>query len=221
MKKMLFASAMLAMTMGGPAYAADMAAAPAMSTYNWSGFYAGVQAGYAWGDATAPYGFVSGGPYPAFQAAAKQKGFIGGVHAGYDYQLDSIVFGVEGDVEYSNVKGDDGGSGGHVNGLDDKWQGSLRGRLGYAFDNVLVYGTGGVAFMHATATAPGYTDGVGFTGWTAGAGAQYALTPQLSVRAEYRYTDFGKSEAAFPAYGYYENYNPKQNAVRIGLSYRF
>lgn len=231
MKRLAVYSAMLSLAFAGSAFAADLptyqgpeaAVQPTTPTkaVNWTGFYAGVQGGYAFGDASAPYGFAAGGPYTSSQDAADQTGFFGGVHAGYDYQIDKIVLGVEGELEYSDVGGDDGGSGGDVNALNNNWQGSLRGRVGYAVDSVLLYGTAGAAFMNATATAPSGTDSADFAGWTAGLGLEYAVSDHLSARAEYRYTNFGKSEANPSGTTYYENYNPTGNSVRLGLSYRF
>jgi outer membrane immunogenic protein len=75
--------------------------------------------------------------------------------------------------------------------------------------------------MDATATAPGHTADVNFVGWTAGVGLEYALTDSITTRVEYRYTDFGTKEAAFPVNGYYEDYTPTQSLVRVGLSFKF
>ena len=192
------------------------------SVYDWTGFYIGGQVGYQWGSATAPYQSPAGsGAYNGHQAAANQSGAVGGLDAAYQYQFNSMVLGIAGDIEFSGVSGSDGGSGGDVNALDNNWQGSIRANLGYAFNRFLVYGTGGVAFMSATATAPHETDSVDFTGWTAGGGVAYAFTNHWSTAVEYRYTDFGTSIAHFPKNNYNEKYNPIDNAVRVILNYRF
>ena len=188
---------------------------------DWSGFYAGVQGGFATGSAAIPYGNTSGGPYTDTQDDAGQSGIFGGVHVGAQTQMDGVVVGLEADVELSGVNGDDGGDAGDINGLENNWQGSLRGRLGYAMDSVMVYGTAGLAYLDATATAPGETDNVDFFGWTVGAGVEAMFTEDVSARVEYRYTDFGSSEAAFPGNGYYEDVNPRQHSVRFGVSYHF
>jgi len=193
----------------------------AASGVDWTGFYAGLQGGYATGDAAAPFAAVSGGPYTLSQSPAAQSGLFGGLHIGAQQQIDKLVFGVEADAELSGVAGDDGGSGGDLNALNNNWQGSVRGRLGYALDPVMIYGTAGLAVMNATATAPSATANVNFAGFTLGGGVEAAVTDTISARVEYRYTDFGSSEAAFPANGYFENYNPKQHAVRVGVSYHF
>jgi outer membrane immunogenic protein len=212
----------------GSAGAADLYVPPtpesavtAATAFDWTGGYIGAQVGYTWGNAPAPYSFVAGGPYTLPQDPANQTGFVGGVHAGYNFQTSNLVLGVEGDIEKSGVGGDDGGSGGDINALNNNWQGSLRGRLGFAVDSILLYGTAGMAVMNATATAPGHTADVTFTGWTAGVGLEYALTANLTSRVEYRYSSYGAKEAAFPVNGYYESYSPAESTIRVGLSYKF
>src|SRR5690606_1699612 len=112
-------------------------------------------------------------------------GFIGGLHAGYNWQSGSFVYGVEGDIDYTNVEGghdfDILGETGHLS-LNSDWQGSLRLRAGYAVDTWLFYGTGGVAFGRAEleASAPTYdtvSDENTHVGWTLGAGVEKAFTP--------------------------------------------
>lgn len=71
---------------------------------------------------------------------------IGGIHAGYNYQIQSFVIGAETDINWTSIKGDDGGAGGMLDQTKLKWLGSLRGRLGYAWDRFLVFGTGGLEY---------------------------------------------------------------------------
>ena len=145
------------------------------------------------------------------------SGVIGGAHVGYNYQINQFVLGLEGDVDgsslsrtanfapFSNYYQDYIPISIHSNlGV----QGSIRGRLGYAFDRVLVYATGGVAFGgFNTNVSTAYinalfypaffgTDSFSNTrvGWTVGGGLEYAVTNNWSVRAEYRYTDFGTTQ---------------------------
>jgi outer membrane immunogenic protein len=218
-----FAASLLAATSAFAAdlpYAAEPTPVAVPIAFDWTGFYVGAQAGYMWGDVSAPYGAV-GGPFDSDQDDFDQDGFVGGVHIGYNAQFNQIVVGLEADAEFSGVEGDDDGSGGDVNGLDHNWMGSVRARLGFAFDNFLPYVTGGVAFLDADATAPVDDDDVTFVGWTVGAGLEYAITQNWSVRAEYRYTDFGSERVSFPDDGYDENLSPELHAVRVGVSYRF
>jgi outer membrane immunogenic protein len=194
MKKLLLSAAALALV-GGSALAADLptyeaapAVAPMVSAFNWTGFYAGVQTGYAWGDADVAGDFV-GDDYDV-------DGWLLGGFAGFNFEISSFVAGIEADLEWVNADGDnDVGSS-----TDLSWQGSLRGRLGIALDRVLLYGTGGLAIADidadfvvddaATVVSSSETD----LGWTVGAGVDFAVTDQIFVRGEYRYTDFGEIE---------------------------
>ncbi len=151
--------------------------------YDWSGFYAGIGAGYGTGDAD--YGFGGGGSYDI-------DGFILGGIVGYNFQTGPWVFGVEGDLYWSGIDGSTGDFGGISTDVD--WLGSVRGRVGYAFDNILPYVTAGVAFAHSDvdiAAFGGVSDNNTHIGWTAGLGVEVGVTQNLSASLEYRYTDFG------------------------------
>lgn len=232
------AASLLALGLGG-AQAADLTYEPpvvvAPAVFNWSGFYAGVHAGYAWGSEKDDQSNLF--PDVATDQASDSfdmDGFIGGVHGGYNWQMDQFVFGVEGDIDYANLKGDANYSylGGDVTGnleMKSEWQASARLRAGYAFDNFLVYATGGVAFADGKLSSSGYSyitdsnfgsdDTNTHVGWTIGAGAEYAFTPNWIARAELRYTDFGSK-----TYQLYEgpvDASWTQTAVTVGLSYKF
>jgi outer membrane immunogenic protein len=198
-----------------PAVAPYQAVAPA-GYYDWTGFYVGVQAGYAFADSN---------------LGDDLDGFVGGVHAGYNYQINNWVLGVEGDIEASGVD-----ASGNVTlpapagltafSVDNKWLGSVRGRVGYAFDRVLVYATGGVAFgdFDVRATNGGVTssDSNTHVGWTVGAGVEVAITNNVTARVEYRYTDLGDKNYTFAAPVNTVNYDAKDiHAVRVGVSYKF
>jgi outer membrane immunogenic protein len=113
-------------------------------------------------------------------------------------------------------------------------QGSVRGRLGYAFDRILVYVTGGAEFADVQNTFssrgiigafPGGTDSFSSvrTGWTLGGGVEYAIADNWSLRAEYRYTDFGRYFDYFAnTYpGYFLGMHLTDNSVRAGFSCKF
>ena len=226
MKQLLLASALSALMLT-PVLAAD-AVAPIASVYDWSGFYVGLQAGYGWSRVDQPYGDV-GEPFIFPQDDADGDGWLGGVHVGYNKQYGSWVLGLEGDFEASNIDGDDGAplEVDHLNGFEFKWLGSVRGRVGYALDRTLLYGTGGYAFMRGSAYAVGGDEPVEeshsatFHGWTIGAGAEYAFTDNLTARLEYRYTDFGAKRISFPFHVYDVEVDPSFHAVRLGVSYKF
>ncbi len=181
------------------------------------------------------------------------NGVIGGAHVGYNYQINQFVLGLEGDVDgsslsktanfapFSSYYQDFIPTTVHSNlGV----QGSIRGRLGYAFDRVLVYATGGVAFGGFNTTVstayanalfyPAFFGSDSFSntrvGWTVGGGLEYAITNNWSVRAEYRYTDFGPSNNvlanSFPGFngdflGATVHTNLIENRVQVGFSYKF
>lgn len=158
-----------------------------------------------------------------FSNSFDADGFIGGVHLGVNFQSGSFVYGIEADIEGGNVEGDDDGVGGAVDRFDLQWMGSVRGRLGYAWDRLLVYGTAGVAFADVEADADDFvaSDSNTHTGWTVGAGAEFALNEQWTTRLEYRYADFSDERYELtPAY-LDADYEFDMHAVRVGVSYKF
>src|SRR5690606_33039578 len=113
----------------------------------WTGGYVGLHAGYAWGRENDDQSEFSP-PAETVGDRFDVDGFIGGIHAGYNWQPGSFVYGVEGDIDYANIKGgaDFDFFGPARLSFESDWQGSLRLRAGYAVDTWLFYGTGGVAF---------------------------------------------------------------------------
>ncbi|MET4632565.1 outer membrane protein [Kaistia defluvii] len=243
------AASVLALGLGG-ARAADLTYEPAPvvvapAAFNWSGFYAGVHAGYAWGSEDDNQSSLFGDPptpqilTDSIADSFDMDGFIGGVHAGYNWQMDQFVFGVEGDLDYANLKGSEGYAGYVTNfggdfvtgelQMESQWQASLRARAGYAFDNFLVYGTGGIAFADGKMSSNGYNEDLGASfssddsnthvGWTAGVGAEYAFSPNWIARAELRYSDFGHKTYQLLEGPVDADFT--QTAVTVGLSYKF
>jgi outer membrane immunogenic protein len=203
--------------------------APVAIPYNWTGFYVGVQGGGAWG--SVPNSFDVGGG-PVVEPAYKTHGALGGIHAGYNWQNAALVLGVVADAEVASIKGDDGGLGGVTDQLKNDWRGSVRGRIGWAFNNFLVYGTGGFAWAHLKYSLNAVAPAVGSIeisntagGWTAGGGVEYGFSPAWSAFAEYRYSDFGKHTAVFPGTAFSAPqtiaYSYTDNAVRFGVTYHF
>lgn len=204
-----------------------------ISTYSWSGGYIGAQAGYAWGDST-----YTEPEYPGYEAHFDPDGFLGGIYAGYNYQLgNNVVLGGELDFALSGVDGESLYYSDYTEDpWDDtlgtaemKWSGALRARAGYAFDRFMPYLAGGVAFARYEYGIWDSSDDTGFnasetmTGWTIGGGAEYAATDNLILRAEYRYSDFGDNrvdEAATT--GWYTNdVDLKTHDIRLGIAYKF
>jgi outer membrane immunogenic protein len=169
-----------------------------LNGYSWAGPYLGGNLGYEWGS-------VNNNP-------AKPSGFVGGVQAGYNFQNGPWVFGVEGDIQAA--------------GADDTfapwkfsnpWFGTLRGRAGYAFSNVLVYGTAGLAFGELRAQTFGWTESHTSAGWTIGAGAEVGFAPNWSAKLEYLYIDLSTSQFAIT--GVSNGYSA--SVVRAGVNYHF
>ena len=194
----------------------------ASAGYDWSGFYAGAQLGYAWGGADAED--VTDGDSFAYDPS----GWVGGLHLGHNWQWDAFVAGLEGDVELAGVDDADEEDGVEVSSEAD-WQGSVRARLGGSFGNILVYGTAGAAYSDinngVASEATSATDSFdnGRWGWTAGAGLEVGMTQNISLRAEYRYSDFGTetvaSDDAVPGDAF--DFDESWHSLRLGASYNF
>lgn len=193
----------------GP-YKAPAYVAPAYA--NWTGFYAGINAGYGFGKSNWDVPAVSPSP----------KGFVGGVTLGYNLQTGLWLWGLEGDIDYSAMKGTADCPGGTCE-TKNSWLGTARGRIGYAgWNNLLPYITGGAAFGDIKATAPsGASATKTKVGWTAGAGLEYAMWSNWSVKAEYLYVDLGKFDCGLTCGATSDNVSFKANIVRAGVNYRF
>jgi outer membrane immunogenic protein len=213
------------MLLGGSAFAADlpMFEAPVeplpVPAFSWTGFYVGAAGGYAWGNGEVNF-FGIGAPG---DEEVDSDGWMIGPFVGYQYQWRNVVFGVEGDLEWTDIDGDDDDGDGFDVGVDIDWQGSLRGRLGYAFDRALIYGTGGFSLAGVDTEGPGGggdDDGDGSTewGWNIGAGLDFAVTDRVFVRGEYRYTnlsDFDNDDDS----GEVQDFD--SHAVRLGVGFMF
>ena len=181
----------------------------------------------------------------------RPNGVIGGANVGYNYEFNQwpifsssgVVVGLEGTVDGTSLS-NTGGAASDVFFVTahsrSDIQGSIRGRVGLAWDRALIYATGGAAFgafqtdISSFGTIP--LTGAPFfgstsisttrVGWTVGGGIQYAVTNNWSVRAEYRYTDFGTiNEALFsgqlPGASIIGNRRIHQNQVQAGIDYKF
>ncbi|MGH6856193.1 MAG: outer membrane protein [Methylocella sp.] len=207
MRRQILLASVGAIAIAGSAFAADLpyrgpppVYLPPPPIFSWTGLYLGGQIGYAWGSDPIDVVDFTGFSDPAFFNTNPQ-GVIGGAHLGYNLQIGPWVAGLEGTVDGASVEGTRTSADGFVT-MRSKAdvQGSIRARLGVAFDRVLIYGTGGAAFAGIT---DNYAVGAPFfeneqdsktrTGWTVGGGLEYAVTNNWSIGAEYRYSDFGRS----------------------------
>jgi len=193
------------------------------TTFDWTGFYAGLGLGYGFGQGASTFAGNT--------TTIPLDGVLLGGTVGWNYQVDSFVLGVEGDVFWNNQSGSAtcvGAPALSCNGMID-WNGSLRGRAGVAVDTALFYGTAGVAFAGATATVTppaGGTTGThsdNFVGWTAGAGAEFLVTDNLTAKVEYSYTDYGTrtAPAGTLAFGGPTTIALTSHAVKTGLNWSF
>jgi outer membrane immunogenic protein len=227
------------MTTALAAHAADLPMAPsyqpaaapvAQRIYSWTGIYLGLNGGYTFGQST-PMSLFSN-DYTAFNYNA--NGWLGGLTAGAQIQSGQTVIGVEGDIDWANISGSSRGpiflNGNNigtatlsstVNSIS-----TLRTRIGYAISNWLIYGTGGIAVTNEQSTLTGATFICGapnafgsnppctslsnlHLGLAAGAGVEYGVTENLSVKAEYIWVGAGAVNTL------------KENMLRVGANWRF
>ncbi|WP_298241075.1 outer membrane protein [uncultured Bradyrhizobium sp.] len=229
MKKLLLAIASVVLGTA-TVQAADLAAhytkAPVMaSAYNWTGFYVGGNLGGQWGSADpttstvySPIGYFAVSSVPAINTVGAQSlnssSVTGGLTAGYNWQVNHAVLGLEGDINYFGFKGSATGSalypccaptGFTVSSqVSADWLATIRGRIGFlAAPTWLLYATGGAAIAEVrgnfsftdTFSAAAESAAIRDTrlGWTAGVGTEYAFGGGWSLKAEYLYVDLGRS----------------------------
>ena len=229
MKKFVAALFTVALS-AASASAADMAArytkAPLVAPiYNWTGFYVVLNAGGAWNESNvttstvfSPVGYFNPTSVPAIALAGNQNinksGFTGGVTAGYNWQINNAMLGVETDFNYFGIKGSSTRTAVYpccvahtftVNSSESTdWLWTLRGRVGFLVTPaLLLYGTGGLAVADLKASylftdtfaAASESASISSTryGWTAGVGGEYALLNGWSIKAEYLYVDLGRA----------------------------
>ena len=174
--------------------------------FSWSGPYIGAHIAYAWGlfDTDVAGGDIEG------------SGAIGGVLAGYNWQVDQFVVGVEGDWSATDFRGNRSAPPIAMRGTAD-WLASLRARAGIAFDRYLVYGTGGVAFSDIELA--GFGSGGTQGGWTIGAGIEGAVSDNVTARIEYSFTGFPARNHALGGAAVRSDLD--LHAIRAGIVYKF
>ena len=232
LKKFLLASAVI-VSASTAALAADMAPA----AYDWTGFYIGLNAGAAWNNSEID---VSGtGPIASViddTINGDQTEFTGGAQMGYNWQMDSIVLGLETDFNFANFHTDKSVDLGGVDSAKFEaaanWYGTTTAKLGFAADNFLFYGDGGLAYGHSSGDAKLTIGGTTFEddqsnvnwGWTLGAGMKYGMSPNWVLGAEYKYVNLGEADfEANTGLGdeVRNNTTTAFSVVRATLDYRF
>jgi outer membrane immunogenic protein len=243
MKKSLLAGVSLgALALASGAQAADMAPRPAykapgaIPVWSWAGFYVGANVGVAGArtnisNPSLNYFFPFGSTVDS-----NKTGVIGGVQAGYNWQFDNLVVGVEGDISVASLNRTT--SPGAIAFAGDTFNGNMtalgtvRGRVGWAFDRVLVYGTGGVAFANlkdeynSPNFPPPFTASAtsSVTGWTAGGGIEYALFGNWTAKIEYLHVGFPSRSATaspIPPTTYTFAFKDSLDIGRVGINYKF
>lgn len=255
LKRLPIAGVVLAALSSTTALAADLPIAPPPPPpmFTWTGFYLGVNVGLAGDRFVYPFTIVA----PVIASAASgsasitSSGIIGGGQVGFNWQLaNNIVLGLEADFDGAAIRGkvtaNAAGILGGVVPIAANFQagsridyiGTVRARVGYAWDRFLVYGTGGFAYgsvnsslsasaaIGGAAAAFATSQNNGVTGWTAGGGFEYAITRNLTVKTEYLYVNLGTNTivntALFGgALGVNINQRTQANIVRAGLNYKF
>jgi outer membrane immunogenic protein len=235
MRKSLLLGAAYVALATAPAFAADLPArgpvkAPPMMApaFSWTGCYIGVHVGGA---------FVA-------DSGSDTAGFLGGGQLGCNYQFaPNWVLGIEGDFSGSSLKEDagfaiglpGGGAAAATGSFKTDWFASVAGRLGYAVDQVLFYGKGGIAFAHNKLDVNGVAGGIPFSfsgddtfvGYTVGAGIEWAFAPGWSTKIEYAYYGFTDQDFTFTgavggaANTFTVNGDAEFHTIKAGLNYRF
>ena len=205
MKKILIAIVFTAIAIGQAAaadlqrgYSSPYAAPPPPMAYRWMGPYFGANLGYQFG---------STGNNPTEPA-----GIAGGLQAGYNWQNNNFVFGLETDINLSGA--DDTFAPWKFN---NPWFGTLRGRAGIAANNVLFYATGGLAYGGIEGEVAGLSESRTHLGWTVGAGVEFAVNQAWSAKVEYLYLSYAERAYSVTA----TDNGLDMNLIRFGVNYRF
>lgn len=191
-----------------PVAPAPIVVAPA---FTWTGFYGGIHGGYS--------RFSTGKTHQDFRKGANDWAF--GVQGGYNYQFGSWVVGAEADFDKHSGKLKLVGPGSQPLKVEQDYGATVRARLGYAFDRILVYGTGGLALGQTSIGTPASkSKSQWHAGFAVGAGVEYAMTDNVTVRGEYLYTKLGEVKYVMPD-GRIVKEQQKGGEVRMGLNYKF
>ncbi|HLH96853.1 MAG TPA: outer membrane protein [Xanthobacteraceae bacterium] len=223
MKRMLYRGLMVlaAAAVASSAQAADLSPgygspyykAPTYSPgFGWGGFYLGLNGGGGWGRST----WDRAGEFDL------SGGVFGGT-AGFGWQFGQVLLGIEGDVDWSGMSGSTAVACPAGCSTQNNWLGTVRGRVGYAFDRILPYITGGIAAGDISASTPGFA-GASQTnlGWALGAGVEVAVYQSWSIKAEYLHVDLGSFNCALACgLNSADNVSFDANLLRGGVNYHF
>jgi outer membrane immunogenic protein len=232
MKRALIAGAAV-LALAGPLWAADLPqpAPPPLApvayipvvapVYNWGGIYYGINGGYGFGKTDWTNPLVASGSTGNFNVS----GYVVGATVGANYQMDALVLGVEGDLDFDDIQGTNNSPFCTLTcETKNTWLGTARGRVGYAADRVLFYGTAGGAFGNIESGVSGNLGTQTKAGWTAGAGVEAAFADHWTARAEYLFVDLQSgtcSSAGTCGVPAGDTVKFSTNLIRLGIDYKF
>ncbi len=176
-------------------YTPNYAAPP---TYSWSGAYLGATLGYQWGELS--------------NTGAAPHGVTGGFEGGYNWQYGMFVVGGETDLQFSSTSDTFADYK-----FSNPWFGTVRGRAGFAVNNILFYGTLGLAYGQGHLDLNGIGEDNMHFGWTTGGGLEVGLSPNWSIKAEYLYIDLAGTNYGLAG----TSLGLTSSLARFGLNYRF
>ena len=233
MRWMLVAVAAITVAAYRPALAADLPIPsyppPLPPAYNWTGIYLGINGGFGTGNSNWSDGLVgTTGSFPI-------SGYLIGGTAGFNYQIGEYVFGIEGDGDWTNLNGNSGSTCGAITTVltppvgcqtQSQWLATVRGRVGYAYDRILLYGTAGAAFgnIQTGLNPPSTFDSSIEAGWTVGAGLEWAFAQNWTAKVEYLFVDLPNGACTTVgncggAAGSIVSFN--ESVIRAGLNFKF
>jgi outer membrane immunogenic protein len=196
---------------------------PVMQVFSWTGFYIGGNAGWGFTNGSGTFTTAFG----ADPFTIKNNGFLGGAQVGYNWQTGPMVFGAEGDFQGTAASGSLSATSGPTISATAKtpWFGTLRGRVGYAIDSVMVYATGGAVYGGSSwngsvSTVGGFSSATTFWTWTAGVGVEAAFWNCWSAKLEYLFAGTPSSTPAIPTVTAVSG-NAGASIIRTGLNYHF
>ncbi|MEX3008811.1 outer membrane protein [Hoeflea sp. TYP-13] len=231
MRNKIFAGVMVGVLHATTAYSADAIVEPPqqplaapVELYDWTGFYAGAYAGGGWGDVDFSFPTV-----PSASTTDVDGALVGG-QIGYNYQTGNWVIGAEADMAWSGIDGSSLCPNPAFNcNADIDWLATVRGRVGFASNNFLIYATGGLSVADVDYVATSVATGVPFgptisdtaTGYNVGGGAEWGFYQNWSAKIEYLYHDFGDTNLTAASFGSAGTADLDMHTVKFGLNYRF
>jgi outer membrane immunogenic protein len=216
MKRILLAGAAFA-ALTSTSFAADLAVEPVAG--DWSGYFVGVQGGFAWADLTVD------APVPDVELySADMKGGFGGAYWGRNWQSGSWVYGLEGSISIAALETDEAPAVDFdAPAVEIKAFSTSRLKLGYAFDNFMLFAAGGLSIAKANVENPAGDDDAYLKGFTVGAGIEAKFEGNWSARVEYLYINYETEERTIfdGPVTTYDISAEDVSLVRGGLAYHF